>query len=102
MYKEACSLQSRISEFRRHIHSHPELSFQETRTGLYVAEKLKEAGDYEGLAKIPRNAFKTRSKNRCAVSGRARGYHRKFGISRIALRELSNYGVIPGVTKSSW
>ncbi|MCA9814213.1 MAG: amidohydrolase [Cyanobacteria bacterium HKST-UBA01] len=44
MYEEACSLQSRISDFRRHIHSHPELSFQETRTGLYVAEKLKEAG----------------------------------------------------------
>lgn len=65
-------------------------------------KKLKEAGDYEGLAKIPRNAFKTRSTNRCAVSGRSRGYHRKFGISRIALRELSNYGLIPGVTKSSW
>lgn len=44
MFGEASSIKSRISEFRRHIHSHPELSFQETRTGLYVAEKLEEAG----------------------------------------------------------
>ena len=65
-------------------------------------KKLKEEGDYVGLSKIPRNAFKTRKVNRCAVSGRARGYHRKFGVSRIALREMSNFGVIPGVTKSSW
>lgn len=65
-------------------------------------KKLKEAGDYEGLSKIPRNAFSTRKVNRCALTGRSRGFHRKFGISRIALRELANDGQIPGVTKSSW
>lgn len=63
---------------------------------------LKEAGDYEGLSKIPRNAFSTRRVNRCALTGRSRGYHRKFGVSRIALRELASRGEIPGVTKSSW
>lgn len=63
---------------------------------------LKEAGDYEGLTKIPRNAFRTRRSNRCALTGRSRGFHRKFGVSRIALRELANAGAIPGVTKSSW
>jgi small subunit ribosomal protein S14 len=63
---------------------------------------LKEAGDYEGLSKIPRNAFSTRRSNRCAITGRSRGYHRKFGISRIALRELASNGEIPGVTKASW
>jgi small subunit ribosomal protein S14 len=65
-------------------------------------QRLKEEGDYEGLAKIPRNAFKTRRRNRCAVSGRPRGYYRKFGISRIALRDLASDGKIPGVTKASW
>ena len=63
---------------------------------------LKEAGDYEGLSKIPRNAFSTRRSNSCALTGRSRGNHRKFGVSRIALRELASAGEIPGVTKSSW
>lgn len=63
---------------------------------------LVEARDYEGLSKIPRNAFRTRRVNRCNVSGRSRGFHRKFGISRIALRDLASFGQIPGVTKSSW
>lgn len=63
---------------------------------------LKKEGDYEGLSKIPRNAFSTRQSNRCAITGRSRGYHRKFGVSRIALRELASAGEIPGVTKSSW
>ncbi len=65
-------------------------------------EELKAAGDYEGLSKIPRNAFKTRLRNRCSVSGRPRGNYRKFGLSRIAFRDLASNGLIPGVTKSSW
>lgn len=54
------------------------------------------------LAKMPRNSAKVRIRNRCEVSGRPRGYYRKFKMSRIALRELASAGQIPGVIKSSW
>jgi small subunit ribosomal protein S14 len=54
------------------------------------------------FAKLPRNSCPTRLKRRCQVSGRPRGYYRKFGISRIALRELAHQGMLPGVRKSSW
>ena len=54
------------------------------------------------MAEIPRNANPTRIRNRCELSGRPRGYYRKFKLSRIALRDLANKGLIPGVTKSSW
>ena len=54
------------------------------------------------LAEIQRNANPTRVRNRCEVTGRSRGYYRKFRLSRIMLRELANKGLIPGVTKSSW
>jgi small subunit ribosomal protein S14 len=54
------------------------------------------------MAEIPRNANPTRVRNRCATTGRPRGYYRKFGINRIELRNLGNKGLIPGLTKSSW
>jgi small subunit ribosomal protein S14 len=54
------------------------------------------------LAEIPRNGNPTRVRNRCATTGRPRGYYRKFGLCRIELRDLANKGMIPGVTKSSW
>ena len=54
------------------------------------------------LAKMPRNSAKVRIRNRCEISGRPRGFYRKFKISRIALRELASAGQIPGVIKSSW
>ena len=54
------------------------------------------------LQKLPRDASPTRVRNRCSQSGRSRGYLRKFGLSRIALRELALEGQIPGVVKSSW
>jgi small subunit ribosomal protein S14 len=54
------------------------------------------------LAEIPRNANPTRVRNRCATTGRPRGYYRKFGINRIEIRNLGNKGMIPGLTKSSW
>ena len=54
------------------------------------------------LAALPRNSSKTRIRNRCEVSGRPRGYYRKLGLSRIALRELGSKGLIPGLVKSSW
>ena len=54
------------------------------------------------LAKLPRNSSRTRTNNRCEITGRARGYYRKFRVSRIALRELALSGQIPGMVKSSW
>lgn len=54
------------------------------------------------LQKLPRNSASERVRNRCAVTGRPRGYYRKFGISRIALRDLGSAGYLPGVVKSSW
>jgi len=54
------------------------------------------------MAEIPRNGNPTRVRNRCATTGRPRGYYRKFGLCRIELRDLANKGLIPGITKSSW
>ncbi len=54
------------------------------------------------LAELPRNSSAVRIRNRCEISGRPRGYYRKFKISRIALRDLASQGQIPGMTKSSW
>ena len=54
------------------------------------------------LGKLPRNSSKIRIRNRCSLSGRPRGFHRRFGVSRITLRELALSGKIPGLTKSSW
>lgn len=70
----------------------------------YAAKRaeLKRLGDYEGLAKLPRNSSPTRLKNRCSETGRPRSYMRQFGLSRISFREHANRGEIPGVTKASW
>lgn len=63
---------------------------------------LKEAGDYEALDKLPRNASPVRLHNRCKLTGRPKGYMRKFGINRVTFREMALAGKIPGVTKASW
>ena len=64
--------------------------------------KLKAAGDYEGLQRLPRNASPVRLNNRCAITGRSRGYLRKFGVSRLVFRDMALDGKIPGVKKASW
>jgi small subunit ribosomal protein S14 len=63
---------------------------------------LKEAGDYAALDKLPKNASPVRLHNRCRLTGRPRGYMRKFGICRVVFREMASNGKIPGVTKASW
>lgn len=63
---------------------------------------LKEAGDYAGLARLPRDASPTRIRRLCALTGRSRGNYRKLKISRIKLRELAHEGKIPGMRKASW
>jgi small subunit ribosomal protein S14 len=54
------------------------------------------------LAELPRNSAKVRVRNRCALTGRPRGFYRKFGMSRIAVRDLGSAGQIPGLVKASW
>lgn len=70
----------------------------------YAAKRaaLKEAGDYRALDKLPRNASPVRIHNRCKLTGRPKGYMRKFGISRVTFRDLASDGKIPGITKASW
>ena len=70
----------------------------------YAAKRkaLKEAGDYEALQKLPKNASPIRLHNRCKLTGRPKGYMRQFGISRVTFREMANQGLIPGVRKASW
>lgn len=77
---------------------------RERLVAKYAAKRaaLKEAGDYLALDKLPRNASPVRLHNRCKLTGRPRGYMRKFGISRVTFREMASAGRIPGVTKSSW
>lgn len=80
---------------------------EEKRRRLYekyrkIREELKANGDYEALQKLPRNSSRVRLKNRCMFTGRARSYYRKFGISRLVLREMALRGDLPGVKKSSW
>jgi len=63
---------------------------------------LKEAGDWQGLQKLPKNSCPVRLHNRCSITGRPKGYMRIFGISRIQFREMASNGLIPGVRKASW
>ncbi len=64
--------------------------------------QLKEEGRLEELDLLPKNSSPVRLKNRCALTGRPKGYMRVFGISRIKFREMANNGLIPGVRKASW
>ena len=65
-------------------------------------KELKGLRDYASLQKLPRDSSATRLNNRCSLTGRSRAYYRRFGISRIMLRELALLGQLPGVTKASW
>lgn len=77
---------------------------RERTVARYAAKRkaLKEAGDYVGLDKLPKNASPVRLHNRCKLTGRPKGYMRKFGISRVTFREMASEGKIPGITKASW
>lgn len=77
---------------------------RERTVAKYAAKRkaLKEAGDHVGLDKLPKNASPVRLHNRCKLTGRPKGYMRKFGISRVTFREMASDGKIPGITKASW
>jgi small subunit ribosomal protein S14 len=80
---------ARRAELRKRLNN-PEVPFE---------EKL---AIQEAFSKLPRNSCPTRLNRRCVLTGRSRSYYKKFGVSRIALRELSLRGQLPGVRKSSW
>lgn len=67
-----------------------------------LRKKLKEEGNYDALDQLPRNASPVRLHNRCKLTGRPKGYMRKFGICRVKFRQMALDGKIPGVTKCSW
>ncbi|MFC2949871.1 30S ribosomal protein S14 [Virgibacillus sediminis] len=67
-----------------------------------IRRELKAKGDYEALRQLPRDSSPTRLHSRCEVTGRPKGYLRKFGMSRIAFREYAHKGQVPGVKKASW
>jgi len=83
----------------KHAKKRAELRKRLKDRGVSMEEKME---IQEMFAKLPRNSCPTRLNRRCQVSGRARGFYRKFQISRIALRELALRGQLPGVRKSSW
>jgi small subunit ribosomal protein S14 len=80
------------------------LKRQSQTVAHYAAQReaLKAAGDYAGLAQLPRDASPVRLRHRDQIDGRPRGYMRKFGVSRIRFRELAHAGQLPGVRKASW
>ena len=67
-----------------------------------IRRELKKQKNYAALSNLPRDASPTRSHNRCLLTGRSRGFLRKFKVSRIMLRELALAGKIPGLRKASW
>lgn len=67
-----------------------------------LRKQLKEAGDWEALDKLPKNSSSVRLHNRCKLTGRPKGYMRRFGINRVTFRLMALDGKIPGVTKASW
>ncbi len=77
---------------------------RETMVAKYAEKRkaLKEAGNYEALDLLPKNASPVRLRNRCQLTGRPRGYMRHFGLSRNQFRDMALEGKIPGVTKASW
>lgn len=65
-------------------------------------KQLKKENDSKGLDKLPRNSSPVRVRNRCALTGRSRGYIREFGLCRNVFRQLAHQGKLPGIKKASW
>ncbi len=67
-----------------------------------LRKQLKAEGRWDELDKLPKNSSKVRLHNRCKLTGRPKGYMRRFGINRVTFRKMALEGKIPGVTKASW
>jgi small subunit ribosomal protein S14 len=76
---------------------------KELKNEIKSATNLEEKISIQNkIQKLPRNSAKVRLRNRCLVTGRGRGYYRMFGLSRHVIRDMSHYGLLPGIKKSSW
>lgn len=84
---------------KKHAAKYKELKAKVMRKDVSIEERFEAQLQ---LSKLPRNSSKVRYRNRCEITGRPRGFYRKFRMSRIALRDLAALGLVPGVTKSSW
>jgi small subunit ribosomal protein S14 len=91
--------QRRVKLIEKHAAKRAELRKRLNDANVSMEEKFEIQQEF---AKLPRNSCPTRLNRRCAISGRSRSYYRKFGVSRIAFRELALKGQLPGVRKSSW
>jgi len=91
--------QRRSKLIQKHAAKRAELRAKLQDPNVSIDEKLEAQKKF---AKLPRNSCMTRRNTRCRISGRSRSYYRKFGISRIALRDLALRGMLPGMRKSSW
>jgi small subunit ribosomal protein S14 len=76
-------------------------ALRDTSYNIHLSEEEREAARI-ALNKMPRDSSAVRLRNRCQLTGRARGYLRKFKLSRLCFREMASMGLIPGVTKASW
>jgi small subunit ribosomal protein S14 len=101
MAKQSQILRDRKREklIKKYAETRRELRKRLNDATVSIDEKLE---IQQKFAKLPRNSCPTRLNRRCRISGRSRSYYRKFGISRIALRDLALKGHLPGVRKSSW
>ena len=90
---------NRINIVKRFNEKRQSLKKQIMKKDLSIEERFKIQSK---LNELPRNSSKIRVRNRCKLTGRTRGVYRKFGLSRIKIRELSMSGALPGVVKSSW
>jgi small subunit ribosomal protein S14 len=89
----------RIGLVKRHAAKRARLRAMARDRSLPPEERFQA---YLKLAEMPRNGAAVRVRNRCQLTGRPRGFYRKFRLSRIAVRELASVGQIPGMVKSSW
>ena len=90
---------NRINIVKKFNEKRQSLKKQIMKKDLSIEERFKIQSK---LNELPRNSSKIRVRNRCKLTGRTRGFYRKFGLSRIKIRELSMSGALPGVVKSSW
>ncbi len=101
MAKKSCIEKNnkREREIKKFRKKRSELKSIVMNKDLPIAERMEAQ---MRLSDLPRNSASNRYRNRCGLTGRPRGYYRKFNLSRIAVRELGNFGEIPGLIKSSW
>jgi small subunit ribosomal protein S14 len=98
-HSQVLRVQNREKHIAKHAAKRAELRKRLNDPNVSYDDKIQIQKDF---AKLPRNSCPTRLNRRCKITGRSRGYYRKFGISRIALRDLGHKGYLPGLRKSSW